>query len=155
MISIFLKGLHPVFQPLQVHFSIPGNLPAKFDELVAIIRKFAATPTMAVELAKLKSGGLSQHMFSVGTPSPESTSSSASQTPCFHFAKKGACRFGTSCRFLHVPTPKSVQPAKPQVSLSQKPQSGAPFASAKATLPLNAASESISWLQSPNHLNNH
>ena len=29
LISIFLKGLHPIFAPLQVHFAIPGLLPKR------------------------------------------------------------------------------------------------------------------------------
>ena len=61
--SIFLKGLHPDFQPLQVHFAIPGTLPNKFEAVIEIVRKYAATPVVALELAKLKSSGLSQHMF--------------------------------------------------------------------------------------------
>ena len=65
MISIFLKGLHPIYQPLQVHFAIPGTLPTKFDDVVAVVRKFSATPTLASELAKLKSSGTTQHMFPV------------------------------------------------------------------------------------------
>ena len=55
LIAIFLKGLHPIFQPLQVHFAIPGACSDKWDKVVAIVRKFAATPVVAVELAKLKS----------------------------------------------------------------------------------------------------
>ena len=54
LIAIFLKGLHPIFQPVQVHFAIPGTLPKKWDDVINIIRKFAATPVVAVELAKLK-----------------------------------------------------------------------------------------------------
>jgi hypothetical protein len=50
MFSIFLKGLHPVYQPLQVHFAIPGTLPKRFDQVVDIVRRYSATPAAAVEL---------------------------------------------------------------------------------------------------------
>jgi hypothetical protein len=51
-VAIFLKGLHPTpFQQLQVYFAIPGNLPETFDAAVSIVRKFAATPVIAAELA--------------------------------------------------------------------------------------------------------
>ena len=43
MISIFLKGLHPVYQPLQVHFAIPGTLPKRFDQVVDIVRRYSAS----------------------------------------------------------------------------------------------------------------
>src|SRR6185437_14181326 len=50
LISIFLKGLHPIFQPLQVHFAIPGTLSKKFDEVVAIVRRYSTTPVVAAKL---------------------------------------------------------------------------------------------------------
>jgi hypothetical protein len=98
LISIFLKGLHPLFQPLQVHFAIPGSCPTKFDTLVGIVRKFSATPVVASELAKLKSGGVSQNMFPI-TTAPQ-------QKPvCRLFSSKGSCRFGANCKFVHTATP--------------------------------------------------
>lgn len=54
LIHVFLKGLHPVFQPLQVHFAIPGALPTTLDKAVEIARKFSASPIVHAELAKLK-----------------------------------------------------------------------------------------------------
>ena len=65
LISIFLKNLHPVFQPLQVQFAIPGVCPTKFEDVLAVVRRFSSSPVMAMELAKLKSNGMSQHMFPV------------------------------------------------------------------------------------------
>jgi hypothetical protein len=44
LIHIFIKGLSPIFQPLQVHFAIPGTLPDEFEKVVAIVRKFSAAP---------------------------------------------------------------------------------------------------------------
>jgi len=36
--AIFLKGLHPVFQQLQVYFAIPGQMPKVLDDAIAITR---------------------------------------------------------------------------------------------------------------------
>jgi hypothetical protein len=63
LVAIFLKGLHPVFNQLQVYFSIPGQLPNTFEKAVTTVRKFATTPLVAAELAKLKTSGMSQNMF--------------------------------------------------------------------------------------------
>jgi hypothetical protein len=104
LIGIFLKGLHPVFQPLQVHFAIPNTLPNKFEAVVEIVRKYSATPVVAAELAKLKSNGLSQHMFPAAAQ-PRSDS----KPLCRQFASKGSCRFGASCKFLHTSTPGQPQ----------------------------------------------
>jgi len=52
LVQIFLRGLVPVFQPLQVYFSIPGSLPETFEKAVEIIRKFSTTPAVSAELAK-------------------------------------------------------------------------------------------------------
>ena len=97
LIAIFLKGLHPVFQSLQVHFAIPGTLPDKFDAVVEIVRKFAATPVVAAELAKLKSNGISQHMFTV------STDATSNKPLCRQFASRGTCSYGSACKFVHKP----------------------------------------------------
>ena len=99
MMSIFLKGLHPIFQPLQVHFAIPNTMPATFEALVEVVRKFSATPAMAAELAKLKSGGVSQHMFPATTTQPQ-------KALCRLFARSGTCRYGANCKFLHTSTPR-------------------------------------------------
>jgi len=129
MISIFLKGLHPVYQPLQVHFAIPGTLPKRFDQVVDIVRRYSATPAAAVELAKLKSGGVSQNMFNM---TPQQT---AKKPLCRMFASKGACRFGTNCKFLHTTTPReSDGPAA---------QDGVHSATTKVMSPLSVASASV------------
>ncbi len=103
LISIFLKGLHPIFQPLQVHFAIPGTLPKKFDEVVEIVRKYSVTPAVAPELAKLLATGVSQHMFPVATQFPKPV--------CRQFSSKGSCRYGSACRFQHTATPNQPQAA--------------------------------------------
>ena len=72
--AIFLKGLHPVFQQLQVYFSIPGNMPTNFDAAVAIVRKFASSPVITMELAKLKTSGLSQAVFTMAAQEVKTTS---------------------------------------------------------------------------------
>ena len=99
LVTIFLKGLHPVFNQLQVYFAIPGQLPKTFDGAVSITRKFASNPTVAAELAKLRSSGLSQNMFlaqGVHTPSTQL---------CKLFASSGTCRYGARCKFVHTATP--------------------------------------------------
>ena len=63
LVHVFLKGLHSVFQPLQVHFAVPGTIPNSFEKTIDIVRKYAASPTVHSELSKLKSAGLSQNMF--------------------------------------------------------------------------------------------
>ena len=110
LIAVFLKGLHPLYQPLQVHFAIPGTLPKQFDEMLAIVRRYSTTPVVAAELAKLKSGGVSQSMF------PITTTPQSSKAACRQFASKGTCRFGSSCKFLHVATPAATPASKPQVN---------------------------------------
>ena len=80
LIHVFLKGLPAIFQPLQVHFAIPGNTPNSFDALITLTRKFAGTPIVSAELAKLKSSGLSQNIFTTISRSPNS-SSNAKEKP--------------------------------------------------------------------------
>lgn len=103
MALIFLKGLPSIFQPLQVHFAIPGNKPASFDAMVDIVRKFSATPIVAIELNKLKSSGLSQNVFtSVSRPNVNSSSVLPKERPfCIKFSKFGVCSFGDKCKFYH------------------------------------------------------
>jgi len=79
LVAIFIKGLHPLFQPLQVHLAIVK--PVKWDEAVEIVRQFASSPVMVAELNKLKSSGLSQHVFNLTTP-PASTFSSTVPQLC-------------------------------------------------------------------------
>jgi hypothetical protein len=71
LIAIFLKGLVPTFNQLQVAFAIPGSSPKKFADAIATTRKFAANPTVAADLAKLKSRGQSQSMFLTTTTVPQ------------------------------------------------------------------------------------
>ena len=102
LVAIFLKGLHPVpFQQLQVFFAIPGQMPKTFDAVVATARKFASNPAVAQELAKLKSAGMSQSMFSV-VQGPQNQKQTAR---CRLFASSGQCRFGSRCKFVHSPMP--------------------------------------------------
>ena len=54
LIAIFIKGLHPLFQPLQIHFAIPGTLPKKFNKVIEIARKFCLSPAVHGELSKIK-----------------------------------------------------------------------------------------------------
>jgi hypothetical protein len=82
LVAIFLKGLHPAFNQLQVAFAIPGGAPKKFADAVTTTRKFAANPTVAAELAKLKSNGTSQSMFQLTTQVPlAQNQNSQSQVP--------------------------------------------------------------------------
>jgi hypothetical protein len=93
-----------------VHFGIPNTLPTKFDEVIAIVRKYSATPAVATELEKLKSSGLSQNMF------PFVQTAQQQNRPCHQFARTGSCRFGSKCRFKHTSTPSkdgSTTPAAP------------------------------------------
>jgi hypothetical protein len=112
MIAIFLKGLHPVFQQLQVYFAIPDQMPKKFDKAVAVVRRFATTPVVAVELAKLKSAGTSQSMFPLTAQAPKQ------KALCRQFARNGTCMYGARCRFAHTATPAQT-PAQTQVSSTQ------------------------------------
>ena len=66
LIHIFVKGLSPIFQPLQVHFAIPNTLPDKFDAVVSIVRKFSNSPAVArnsPSIVWLQPMCLSQHLF--------------------------------------------------------------------------------------------
>ena len=101
LVAIFLKGLHPVFQQLQVYFSIPGNMPTNFDAAVAIVRKFASSPVITMELAKLKTSGLSQAVFTMAAQEVKTTST-PQPTMCKLFARTGQCRFGAKCKFVHT-----------------------------------------------------
>jgi hypothetical protein len=71
LVAIFLKGLHPVFQQLQVYFSCPGQLSETLDKAIAITRRHAASPVVAAELAKLKSSGTSHNMFPLTQQQPQ------------------------------------------------------------------------------------
>jgi hypothetical protein len=111
---IFLKGLPSVFQPVQVHFAIPGNKPGSFEGLVEVVRKFAASPIVSAELLKLKSAGLSQNVFSSVSNSARvnhnnnnsSTSREKDRPYCLKFSKSGTCSFGDRCKFYHSTSPQ-------------------------------------------------
>ena len=109
LVTLFLKGLHPVFNQLQVYFAIPGSLPKTFEGAVAITRKFATNPTVAAELAKLRSAGVSQTMFSLTTQDVATSSSQKSKQLCKLFASSGTCRFGARCKFVHSATPATQE----------------------------------------------
>ena len=104
LVHIFLKGLHNIFQPLQVYFAVPGSLPDSFDKAVEIVRKFAASPTVHVELNKLKSNGMSQNIFAA---------ISKEKQTCKRFATTGRCYYGERCRFSHTSTPSSPSSTTP------------------------------------------
>lgn len=112
---IFLKGLPAVFQPLQVHYAIPGNSITSFDSLVDTTRKFASSPVVAAELAKLKSAGISQNVFN--TTSYAINPNNKEKQYCFRFAKHGSCSSGDKCKFLHSSRPGD----KPNVSSETTP----------------------------------
>lgn len=119
MVHIFLKGLPSIFQPLQVHFSIPGNKPESFDSIVDTVRKFSATPIVSAELAKLKSAGISQNVFvsaSRASNSVNSSSSAPKEKPyCIKFSKLGVCSYGDKCKFYHSSQQRtSVGPTRGQ-----------------------------------------
>jgi hypothetical protein len=110
--AIFLKGLVPTFNQLQVAFAIPGSYPKKFTDAVATTRKFAANPTVAAELDKLKSRGQSQSMF-LATSQVPAAPKPKSQILCRLFASTGQCRFGSQCKFVHTATPATSQLGTP------------------------------------------
>jgi hypothetical protein len=100
LVAIFLRGLHPLYQPLQLHFSLPGNMPNTFDKAVAVVRRYSTTPAVVAELAKLKTPAISQHMFPVTSVPPPTK-----KPLCRQFSSKGSCTFGSNCKFLHTSTP--------------------------------------------------
>ena len=106
LIHIFIKGLSPVFQPLQVHFAIPNTLPEQFDAVVAIVRKFSNSPAVAKELAK--------HRVATTNVLAATTSSKEKTIYCRLFAQHGTCRFGDKCKFSHggVTTQNSQQSSR-------------------------------------------
>jgi hypothetical protein len=108
LVAIFLKGLHPVYQQLQVYFTIPGNMPNSFERAVHIVRRFSAQTVIALELAKLKTPSISTHMFPTTTPS---TTPVNQKVRCHQFARFGNCRFGSNCKFQHVATPAQSTPS--------------------------------------------
>ena len=103
--AIFVRGLPPLFNQLKVVFAIPGQAPATFDAAIACVRKFAADPTVAAELAKFKSNGLSQTMFPASAQLAQPAGAPRYSFPCRQFATSGTCSYGSRCRFSHTATP--------------------------------------------------
>ena len=103
--AIFLRGLPPVFNQLKVVFAIPGQEQKSFDGAVTIVRKFASDPTVAAELAKLKSNGLSQSMFPAFAQPAQPAGAKRYSHPCRQFSTTGSCSYGSRCRFAHTATP--------------------------------------------------
>jgi histone deacetylase 1/2 len=112
---IFLKGLPAIFQPLQVHFAIPGNKPQSFAALVDVVRKFASSPIVSAELAKLKSTGVTQNIFA-SVSRPSGVNSPKDKPFCHKFSKFGSCSYGDKCRFYH-----STRTNGPKVPVDGRP----------------------------------
>ena len=103
LVSLFINGLHPILTPLKIHLRIIA--PTKWDEVVNVVRIHCASPEVSAELAKLKSAGLSQHMFSMTTqPTPQKQTQ-----PCKNFAR-GHCNYGDRCQFTHAAIPSENAP---------------------------------------------
>lgn len=111
LVGVFLKGLNPVFNALQIHFAIPKQMPKKFIECVEITRKYAATPLVAAELAKLKASGLSQSTFLATAGTPTATAGAGNRALCKLYARSGSCRFGAKCKFVHTAAPSNANTA--------------------------------------------
>jgi hypothetical protein len=118
LVHIFLKGLPAIFQALQLHYAIPGNTPASLETLIATTRRYASTPIVASELAKLKSSGLSQNIF---TSISRSHATPKTKQYCYRFSKTGSCSFGEKCRFYHA-TNNGSSTAPPRAT-SESPKS--------------------------------
>jgi hypothetical protein len=74
-------------------------MPKVLDDAITITRKYAANPTVAAELAKLKSSGTSHTMFPLTAQVPKH------KPLCRQFARNGTCSYGSRCRFVHTATP--------------------------------------------------
>jgi hypothetical protein len=101
LIHIFLKGLSPVFAPIQVHLAIPGTLPKDFESVVAIVRRFSSNPTVAAELAKSKGASASVLLSNSMTNGSMAQRDPGKVIYCRLFASTGTCRFGEKCKFSH------------------------------------------------------
>ena len=94
LIHIFLKGLTPVFSPIQVHFAIPGTMPDTFDKVVAIVRKFSTNPLVADQIARAKP---TANVFISNTSRYVSRETGRERVLCKLFT----CSYGDKCRFSH------------------------------------------------------
>ena len=121
-VGIFLKGLNPVFQTLQVYFSVPGQTPKELAAAIDITRKYAATPIIAAELAKLKANGLSQTTFIATTAGTSSAANPANRALCKLYSRSGTCRFGAKCKFVHTAAPNSSSAATSAAAVSAPAQ---------------------------------
>ena len=116
LISIFINGLHPVLTPLKIHLRIVDL--KKWDEVIQLVRIHCAGPEVAAELLKLKSAGLSQHMFPMTTTQappqalPQPQQAQRQPQACRNFAR-GKCTFGTNCRWSHSPIPNQTHNSAP------------------------------------------
>ena len=64
LISIFLHGLHPVFQPLKLHYAVKSNRDGRnFDEIIETIRNYSEQPAVIVELTKLRTSNPPSSIF--------------------------------------------------------------------------------------------
>ena len=116
LVSIFINGLHPVLTPLKIHLRIVDA--KRWDEVIQLVRMHCAGPEVAAELLKLKSAGLSQHMFPVTTqpqtqPQPQPPQAQGRPQACRNFAR-GRCTFGASCKWSHAPIPNQTPNSGPQ-----------------------------------------
>jgi len=97
---VFLRGLHPVFQPLVLMMEMAEQRPDSLDAAIEVVRKFASKPAVVVELAKLKTSTQPQNLFTAAVVKEKQM--------CFRFAR-GKCDQGDKCRFKHVDKPQEVK----------------------------------------------
>lgn len=116
IIHIFLKGLSPVFHPIQVHFAIPGTMPKDFKQVVAIVRRFSNNPLVAADLAKAKTAS---HVTLIAHSSNHTNL--ARESICRLFAQNGVCRFGSNCKFSHGSLTSNVSSSPTQQAKSKGP----------------------------------
>jgi len=120
----------------------------KWDEAIAIVRHHCASPEVLADLQKLKTAGLSQHMFPIqhqqqqqqhrssSTASPAHGGNMRGHQPCRNFAR-GRCSSGVHCRFSHTALPATA----PQANTAEDVR----FASIAGTWRLTAANDRHSW----------
>ena len=142
LVAIFLKGLHPVFNQLQVYFAIPGQLPKTFEVAVTTVRKFATTPIVAAELAKLKTSGMSQNMFPLISQPQHSANRTKQPVLCRLFASSGQCKYGSGANFS-TPQRRTLEALLPRRQIATTTIAGsATSVNAKAMPKITATSSS-------------